>query len=237
MTKIGLCSDLHIEHHRDRINIIKKLSQQECDVLVLAGDIDSCWDIEQTLEMFCEHFKDVVYVNGNHECYDTSIKAFSHNLKKLEIDNLHFLDNEQKTVQGIEFIGGTLWFGPSIDAQPWEDLMSDFTYIKNFKKEVYKKNKEFIQLLEEKLDKNSVVVTHHLIVKYSVSPRFVSSPLNPFFLCDQSKLIAERKPKLCLHGHTHDELDYIIGETRVCCNPRAYPHECKPNYSLKVLEV
>jgi len=28
--------------------------------------------------------------------------------------------------------------------------------------------------------------------------------------------------KLWVHGHTHDPYDYVIGETRVVCNPRGY---------------
>ena len=28
--------------------------------------------------------------------------------------------------------------------------------------------------------------------------------------------------KLWTHGHTHDVFDYVIGETRIVCNPRGY---------------
>jgi hypothetical protein len=28
--------------------------------------------------------------------------------------------------------------------------------------------------------------------------------------------------KLWTHGHTHNAFDYMIGETRVVCNPRGY---------------
>jgi hypothetical protein len=31
-------------------------------------------------------------------------------------------------------------------------------------------------------------------------------------------------PEICLwtHGHTHEDFDYMIGTTRVVCNPRGY---------------
>ena len=28
--------------------------------------------------------------------------------------------------------------------------------------------------------------------------------------------------KLWTHGHTHHPFDYVIGETRIVCNPRGY---------------
>ena len=45
--------------------------------------------------------------------------------------------------------------------------------------------------------------------------------------------------KLWTHGHTHHAFDYVIGETRVVCNPRGYegyegPTGWDPN---KVIEI
>ena len=45
--------------------------------------------------------------------------------------------------------------------------------------------------------------------------------------------------KLWTHGHTHERYDYMIGETRIVCNPRGYiGHEAIANdFELKVVEL
>jgi hypothetical protein len=45
--------------------------------------------------------------------------------------------------------------------------------------------------------------------------------------------------KLWTHGHTHEEFDYMIGSTRVVCNPRGYAdyEEIADNFKLKYWEI
>lgn len=39
------------------------------------------------------------------------------------------------------------------------------------------------------------------------------------------------RPLLWVHGHTHDSFDYMIGSTRVLCNPRGYiPEEANKQF-------
>ena len=33
-----------------------------------------------------------------------------------------------------------------------------------------------------------------------------------------------------VHGHIHSQQDYMIGDTRVVCNPRGYPDEPNANF-------
>ena len=77
-----------------------------------------------------------------------------------------------------------------------------------------------------------VVVGHHAPSKLSTKPRYqhdvlvngaYSSSLDDFIL-DHPQI------KLWTHGHTHDVFDYMIGSTRVICNPRGYDgHEEQAN--------
>jgi len=44
--------------------------------------------------------------------------------------------------------------------------------------------------------------------------------------------------KLWAHGHVHDRWDYMIGETRIICNPHGYPNEPRvwdPNLVVEIL--
>jgi hypothetical protein len=47
--------------------------------------------------------------------------------------------------------------------------------------------------------------------------------MNGGYSSDLDEFIEERPHiKLWTHGHTHHVFDYMIGETRVVCNPRGY---------------
>jgi Icc-related predicted phosphoesterase len=67
----------------------------------------------------------------------------------------------------------------------------------------------------------TVVVTHHAPSRRSVHPRFDGSPLNACFVSDLEHLL-DGRACLWIHGHTHDSFDYVVGGTRVVCNPRGY---------------
>jgi hypothetical protein len=47
--------------------------------------------------------------------------------------------------------------------------------------------------------------------------------MNGGYHSELGNFIADRTQiKLWTHGHTHHCFDYVIGETRVVCNPRGY---------------
>lgn len=90
-------------------------------------------------------------------------------------------------------------------------------------------------------DKKVVVVTHHL-------PTFESVPHeyrreyhgNGAYASDLSDFILDRpRIKYWIHGHTHDACDYMIGDTRVICNPRGYIgyERVANNFKIKQYEV
>ena len=45
--------------------------------------------------------------------------------------------------------------------------------------------------------------------------------------------------KLWTHGHTHEPFDYMIGETRIFCNPRGYIgyEKSASDFKLKTVEI
>jgi Icc-related predicted phosphoesterase len=116
--------------------------------------------------------------------------------------------------------------------------MSDFRLIKDFDPWVYQQNAQSVKYLHTYVEPGDVVVTHHLPSLKSVHARYKSSGLNRFFVCEMDELIAERKPKLWLHGHTHNPCEHMLGDTRVVCNPHGYMGEKMTAYNEKlVLEV
>lgn len=106
-------------------------------------------------------------------------------------------------------------------------------------------HKDFLKklkfVLESYKDLPTVVVGHHAPSKLSTHPRYkneyimngaYSSNLNDFILDN-------RQIKLWTHGHTHEDFDYMIGTTRIVCNPRGYDgyEERADNFKLKTVEI
>ena len=169
-----------------------------------------------------------MYVPGNHEYYGTSTTIADANLSVVEMahSNLHVLrDGVPVTIDGRRFIGGTMWFKEIPNARVYGQHMNDFHVIEGFEPWVYEQNKRFMAGLATNLTADDIVVTHHLPSQKSVHQKFSRSSLNPFFVCEVDQLIIDRKPKLWIHGHTHEACDYTLGTTRVIANPHGYPHE------------
>ena len=101
---------------------------------------------------------------------------------------------------------------------------------------------DFIEkTVQDKHDHKFVVVGHHAPSKISTKPWYKDDFLmNGAYSSDLNEFILERPQiKLWTHGHTHDEFDYMIGETRVVCNPRGYiGYEGRADkFELKYLEI
>jgi len=89
-----------------------------------------------------------------------------------------------------------------------------------------------------------VVVGHHAPSKLSTKPQYEKDVMvNGAYSSDLSEFILDHPQiKVWTHGHTHHEFDYMIGGTRIFCNPRGYVgHERYDDkqepYLAKVVEI
>jgi hypothetical protein len=82
------------------------------------------------------------------------------------------------------------------------------------------------EIVSEKHDQKFVVVGHHAPSRQSTHPKYKDEfIMNGGYSSDLSDFILDRPQiKAWTHGHTHDLFDYMIGSTRVMCNPRGYVH-------------
>jgi hypothetical protein len=76
----------------------------------------------------------------------------------------------------------------------------------------------------------TVVVTHHAPSRRSIPPFHEGSQLNPAFASDMEALIYSSGIPLWIHGHTHYNVDYHVGGTRVLSNQRGYPDTPVPGF-------
>ena len=100
--KLLVLSDLHVEYasFEPDTNATKA-----ADVVVLAGDIHKGADgIEWARETFPD--KAIIYVAGNHEFYGQHWDAhLEHLRRKATIHDIHFLENDAVTIEGVRFLG------------------------------------------------------------------------------------------------------------------------------------
>ena len=107
--------------------------------------------------------------------------------------------------------------------------------------EDHKKMMDYIKIATENKTKQYVVVTHHAPSPISIAECYRHDTLmNGAFASDLSEFILNRPQiKLWTHGHMHNVSDYMIGDTRVVCNPRGYiGHEQRAKeFKLRYLEI
>lgn len=104
------------------------------------------------------------------------------------------------------------------------------------------KMKQYIQsVVQGNHDTKYVVVGHHAPSRLSTHEMYKHDTImNGGYSSDLEEFIKDRPQiKLWTHGHTHHPFDYMIGETRVICNPRGYiNYEPEAsNFELLTVEV
>lgn len=226
--RIQVLSDIHAEFHTDfgEEFVTKYLRPKGVDVLLIAGDMGVGDSLLYSLKIISNHYRNasVLYVPGNHDFYNSAFLRTLTNLHVLEsaIDNLFIMNNRMVAIDGVNFVGSTLWFREKKEYKTYAPMLSDFNLIKNFEDRVFKENRKCLNFLNWHVRNDSVVITHHMPALQSVPTRFLDDPLTMFFLCNMEKLIKERKPKLWVHGHAYDSFNYMLGKTHIICNPLGY---------------
>jgi len=275
--KIAVASDIHLEFGDLFIN-----NTDNADVLILSGDICVAADLgkpdphnflegarsNRIADFFkrCSfQFPQVLYVLGNHEHYHGDFATTGTKIKRMlesnGLSNVHLLDREIQVIDGVTFIGGTLWTDMN-DSDPltlrhMKDMMNDFRCVDNsnrtvsfksfdateegrqiptFRTRVAKfspedaveehiKMKDYIQhIIEGKPEQKFVVVGHHAPSKMSTHEMYKDDTImnGGYSSSLDDYILAHPQIKLWTHGHTHHVFDYMIGSTRVLCNPRGY---------------
>lgn len=244
---IQIMSDLHLEHNN---NFIFKKAEN-ADILILAGDISS-YTFQSDFVRECASQITTIMIMGNHEPLGYSITETVEAWKALNIPNLYILDNETIEINGVHFIGSTLW--SNLNADPikqfaiknavcdfkkiFNEQKTDFISITDYQRE-FEKSVCFIENELAKDYKKKVLITHHLPTLTSIPDRFTNSPLNAAMASNLSNmLVYSDNLVLAIHGHTHDSMDYMLGDTvRIVCNPRGYHDENKDFNPLKTVNI
>lgn len=201
--KLFLASDIHREFYENPQEIEIPL----CDVIVLAGDISK---MEEALS-YCSHLAEhhdipVIFVPGNHEYYngnytDLSVIARNYNDKKV-----HILMDDMTVIDGVRFIGSTLWTDFSAGTNGNEGWISRNKrlakrYINDFRVirvsndrnnklrpvhvvEFYNQSCEYFrQQLEKPFEGKTVIVTHFCPSIKLEDLKYKGSEVSPLLQC------------------------------------------------------
>jgi hypothetical protein len=182
---------------------------------------------------------------GNHEFYHGRFYDSIEHMRDecAKFPNIYFLERDTKVIDDVTFIGATLWTdmnkGDPLTMHAIEGMMNDFRIIRNDKRnyaamsarDVVDRHARTLQyfrtVLAEQHNKKFVVVGHHSPSFQSVHETYKHETLmNGGYHSDLSEFILDHPQiKLWVHGHTHHPFDYMIGETRIVCNPRGYEND------------
>jgi hypothetical protein len=244
--KLQLASDLHLERNPNF-----QLTPA-APTLVLAGDV-GCYqpgsllkDTDWGLGRFREGWERVLYVPGNHEYDHRPWPATRDRLREAaEAAGMTWLDRETLVIDGVRFIGCTLWadFDLLVDAKSAmsQQLKArDKAYrAANFYLRKYSALENGAPMLAERLrelgledqawlraqlaqpfDGKTVVVTHFAPSAHSYDPRYGLTPGTAGFCNALDDLLP--LADAWLHGHLHCAQDYRRGRCRVVANPLGY---------------
>jgi len=221
----------------------RSISKQHHSTKLAQDEPDHFYRCSEFFKWECAKYDRVFYVAGNHEHYHGRFDKTYHVLKAIMPDNVTVLENEVVEYKGVMFMGATLWTdlnrGDPITAMTLKHGMNDYTVVQNHypakdlyhkltpehTAEAHRKTKQYFKtVLEMNRDKPFVVITHHSPSFESVNEKYAwDKAMNGGYASDLSEFILDNENiKVWVHGHMHDPVDYVIGETRVVSNPRGY---------------
>lgn len=263
--KIAIASDIHLE-----IADLNLQNTVDADVLVLAGDILVAQDLHdhpppqtpyspeiiRTLgsrQLKAQNYRDfikrvsfqfrhVIAVAGNHEFYHGKWIGSIQTLREEygAYPNVHFLERDAVTIEGVTFVGGTLWTncnrGDPLTLHAINDMMNDYRmirhdglgYTKLRPAHTLSRHRDtldyFKTVIDDRKDESIVVVSHMAPSSLSIHENYKHDHLmNGAYYSDLSEFILDRPQiKYWIHGHMHNFFDYTIDNCRVICNPRGY---------------
>ena len=251
--KIKIYSDLHLEFSGGTMSV-PKTDEDKDTILILAGDIGNAskrGTYKEFVEDMSMQFRAVLYVMGNHEHYKGKFRQSKDKLLEAFADcpNVHVLEKDSIVFDDVAFIGATMWTNMGnmdpfvmMDArtgmndykfirhgpinEPWKCKLQPYDTVEDHLNAVHY---IFEEIKKQKEECNEVVViTHQAPSWQSIVPLYKGDPMNAAYVSDLEDKIIEADPKIWIHGHVHNNLDYMIENTRVICNPRGY-FKCELN--------
>lgn len=210
----------------------------EGDILILVGDIgylgDANYLTHPFLDWASENFKQVIVVPGNHELYKYFDINELHEGWELEVRpnvKVHY-NSVMHLAPDTDLILSTLWaFIHPLEEYLTERCVSDFKRIMNGEYRLnakrfnieHEKCRRFIEkAVTESKARHIIVATHHVPSFELMSEEFKGSSINGAFTVELSEMITSSRIEYWIYGHSHRNIDRIIGNTKCISNQLGY---------------
>jgi predicted phosphohydrolase len=218
--RLQILSDVHLELRKTMPELPPVLASK----MALLGDIGSLY--RDFLGLMSRLYDHVFLLAGNHEYYN---RRRTHHAIAEEIevvcaafDNVYFLDNDTVEVEGVRYVGTTLWSHvPKADETIVTRGIKDYTRIQraiydptgsgrthapvtvNYTNVLHEAAVHFLKT-EMAADSGlpMVVLSHHAPSMRSVAGEFEGSPLNSAFATGLEGMLKAPPVVAWLHGHT-----------------------------------
>ena len=235
--KIQYASDLHLEFSSNSKFLKKNPLKVTGEVLILAGDIhvlnsygflnNPFWDWAS------KNYKQVIIAYGNHEFYNKyDLSKMKDGFKYKIRDNVYYYYNCVINIDDIDIIVSTLWSHISKEnSKACENCVNDFRLIKwgsnrlttEMFNEEHKRCLDFIKkAMDESKAKIKIIVTHHVPSSLLTSKEFEGSDINDAFTVDLTNYIQNCGAQYWIFGHSHRNINRVIGKTSCLCNQVGY---------------
>lgn len=237
--RVGCQSDHHLDEGFALLKdaYLDSLKIPEVDVLIVAGDLAADHElVRKALLRFRQSVGCIIYVPGNHEHDHKDIHESRASLAGIcqDIPGVYLLDDGFVDINGVRFIGSTLWSDcgnrekQALISQYifkyWPILSRGQVFSPADSTFMHQQMLDYVryQLSEARsLDLIPVVISHQAPSKKSVGARFLASEVNEAFYTDLEDFIELNEPAYWFHGHMHHNCFYKVGDvTQVICNPQ-----------------
>lgn len=221
--KLFISGDLHWEDRMYEMEqsltqcMVSNIEHENPDIIVLTGDIIEPRHSRSPYKILASYLPDlpIICVMGNHEfmfhkvqeVYDAYREMYNPRRR-----DIHFLDIcGHKVINGVRFLGNTLWYDgslqtvPSQDIRKWANGMWSDKHIKDF--DPFQLNARCVEQIENNIPdtgETGVLVTHH--VPHRDLDGNISSVPSEFDVYSGMDNLFPRlsfTPDYCLCGHTH----------------------------------
>lgn len=235
--KIQYMSDLHMEFEANSRWLKHEEFPVTGDILIMAGDIfylnNKTLPLRKFWKWASENYRQVLIVPGNHEYYHgCDIMERGLEWKWMLKDNVGYYQNQVVNIDDTDIILSTMW---SYIPQEYEYCvgmgLNDFYQTKYNGKtlktseynSLHKHCMEFIKYsVETSTAEHIVVVTHHLPTTKVVAAHHLGSDINNAFATEYGNYIASSRIDAWIYGHSHTNIDTVIGNTRIVSNQLGY---------------
>ena len=224
--RINYFSDIHLEFGS------LEAPDNDADMIIAAGDIGIGVEGANWLKTLN---KPVLYVAGNHEFYADEYQQTLQLIRnQCAGSQVSFLENDSVIVQGVRFLGCTLWADLFTEgdkkAEALGQTLNDFRRIQfgeqrfdtvQFSR-LYQNSRAWLERqLAQPFAGKTVVISHHAPSLWSWNGS--AHALKKLAYCNDLKpLLHEYAIAAWFHGHVHSPMDYRIAGARILCNPRGY---------------